>query len=98
MGKRDGGAECAASGLMFSGLRGPMGDAARLARCGDASQTGEARALAASASRRAARAQSSAAVQAEARAIRKRRTHMRITAPILTAFSLIIPPLAFSNT
>src|SRR5450759_2019545 len=98
MGRRDGGAECAASGLMFSVLRGPVGDAARLARCGDASQTGEARALAASASRRAARAQSSVAGQAEVMAIRTRRTGMRISAPIWRSLSLMVPQVAFAKT
>src|SRR5882672_9992629 len=45
LGMQDCGAGCAARGLMFLGLRGPVGDAARSARRGDACQTGEARAL-----------------------------------------------------
>src|SRR5882672_1189745 len=98
MGKRDGGAECAVGVLIFSGLRGPVGVTARLARCGDASQTGEPRALAASARRRAARAQSSAAGQAEAMAIRTRRTEMRISAPILRSLRRMVPQVAFAKT
>src|SRR3954451_8884192 len=65
--------QCASIGVMFSGLREPVCDAARSTRRGDASQTGAARALAAPSRRRAARAHSSAVGQAEAMAMRTRR-------------------------
>ena len=97
MGERDGGAECAASGLMFSGLRGPVGDAARSTRRGDAFQMGASRALAALSRRRAAPAHSSAAGQAEAMAIRTRRTERRISAPIFRSLSLMVPQVAFAK-
>src|ERR1700730_17617757 len=55
---------------------------------------GEARALAASARRRAARAQSSAAGQAEAMAILMRRTEMRTSAPTFKNLSRMVPQVA----
>src|SRR5450631_1819378 len=61
-------------------------------------QTGEARALAAVARRRAAPAHSSAAGQAEAMAIRTRRTEMRISAPIFRSLSLMVPQVASAKT
>src|SRR5438552_7187451 len=80
--------------VWFAGLRGPVGDAVQLARDGGACQVGAARALAASARRRAARPQSSAAGQAEAMASLMRRTEMRTSAPIFKNLSLMVPQVA----
>jgi hypothetical protein len=70
---------------------GLVDDAADWARGGGACQAGEARALAASARRRAARPHSSAAGQAEAMAILMRRQEMRTSAPIFKSLSLMVP-------
>ena len=67
------------------GLRGPRGGAAALARCGDACQAGEARALAAALSRIAARPRMAAAGQPEPIATLIRRTLIRTSAPILSS-------------
>jgi hypothetical protein len=69
-------------------------DAADWARGSGACQAGEARALAASARRRAARPHSSAAGQAEAMAILMRRQEMRTNAPIFKSLSLMVPQVA----
>ena len=69
-------------------------DAADWARGGGACQAGEARALAASARRRAAQPHSSAAGQAEAMAILMRRQEMRTSAPIFKSLSLMVPQVA----
>lgn len=83
---------------MFSGLRGPVCDAARSARRRDPFQTGEARALAALSRRRAAPAHSSAAGQVEAMAIRTRCSKVPISAPILSNLSLMVPQVALAKT
>jgi hypothetical protein len=69
-------------------------NAAGWARRGEACQAGEARALAASAKRRAAMLHSSAAGQAEAMAILMRREEMRTSAPIFNSLSLMVPQVA----
>src|SRR5258705_2075255 len=73
---------------------GPVGDAAVLARGGGAGQIGAARARAASARRRAARPQSSAAGHAEAIPTLIRRTEMRTSAPILRNLRRMVPQVA----
>src|SRR4029450_13136522 len=80
----------------FSG--GPVGDAAGLARRSFACQAGEARALAASARRRAAMPHCSAAGQAEAMAILMRRTLTRTSAPILRSLRRMVPQVASAKT
>src|SRR3974390_3193317 len=81
----------------MNGLSGPEGDAARMTRCGDVCQTGEARALAAAASRTAASPQMSAAGQADAIAILMRRTLILTSAPILSSLSRMLPQLALAS-
>src|SRR5215203_7094216 len=76
---------------------GPSGDAAVLARRSFACQTGAARAFAASARRRAAWPQCSAAGQAEAMAILMRRTEMRTNAPILRNLRRMVPQVALAK-
>src|SRR6184192_592499 len=76
---------------------GQGGDAAVLARRGFACQTCAARAFAASARRRAAWPQCSAAGQAEAMAILMRRTEMRTNAPILRNLRRMVPQVALAN-
>src|SRR5512144_2327324 len=91
-----GGAGCAA-GIGFVCLVSAVGlvdEAAEWARRGVACQAGEARALVASARRRAARPHSWAAGQAEAMAILMRRQEMRTSAPIFKSLSLMVPQVA----
>ena len=82
-------------GVGFSS--GPVGDAAVLARRSFACQTGASRARAASARRRAAWPQCSAAGQAEAMAILMRRTLTRTSAPILRNLRRMVPAWAASR-
>src|SRR6266480_1780468 len=86
---------------IFSGIFGSPGAdwlVPQISRRGGACQAGEARALAAAASRTAARPHSWAAGQAEAIAILMRRTLMRTSAPILSSLRRMVPQVASART
>src|SRR5437764_5140957 len=79
----------------FSGVSvGRLVGAAQWSRRGNACHAGEARAVAAAASRTATRVQSWATGQADAIAILMRRTLMRTSAPTLSSLRRMVPQVA----
>src|SRR5260370_4379108 len=78
------------------GLGGPGDDAAFVARCDDAYQTGEARGFAAAARRTAASPQVVAAGHPDVIATLMRRTLMRTRAPILSSLRRMVPQVALA--